>query len=61
MVKIQYFASLRETLGAQNEELALPAEVQNVEQLARHLSHDRAGECRDASPHRQGGAGTGAS
>ena len=44
MVKIQYFASLRETLGAQNEELTLPAEVTNVEQLARHLSHSRAGQ-----------------
>lgn len=44
MVKLQYFASLRETLGAQNEELALPAEVENVEQLARHLSQSRAGE-----------------
>lgn len=41
MVKIQYFASLRELLGAQNEELTLPAEVRNVGQLASHLSQSR--------------------
>lgn len=44
MLKIQYFASLRETLGAHNEELVLPAQVANVEQLATHLSSSRAGQ-----------------
>lgn len=44
MVKIQYFASLRETLGAQSEELTLPASVQNVAQLASFLSQSRAGQ-----------------
>lgn len=44
MMKIQYFASLRETLGTQGEELTLPAQVHNVEQLASHLSQSRAGQ-----------------
>lgn len=41
MLKIQYFASLRESLGQHSEELTLPAQVQNVGQLARHLSQGR--------------------
>ena len=44
MLKIQYFASLRETLGAQSEELTLPETVKNVSQLANFLSVSRAGE-----------------
>jgi molybdopterin synthase sulfur carrier subunit len=44
MVKIQYFASLRETLGTQGEELALPAQVKDVAQLASYLSQGRSGE-----------------
>ena len=44
MVKIQYFASLRETLGAQSEELTLPTSVKSVAQLASYLSQSRAGE-----------------
>lgn len=44
MLKIQYFASLRETLGTQGEELALPAQVVNVGQLATYLSQGRAAQ-----------------
>jgi molybdopterin synthase sulfur carrier subunit len=44
MVKIQYFASLRETLGTQGEELTLPAQVKDVAQLASYLRQGRSVE-----------------
>ena len=44
MVKIQYFASLRETLGTQGEELTLPAQVKDVAQLASFLRQGRSVE-----------------
>ncbi|MEX1197120.1 MAG: molybdopterin converting factor subunit 1 [Pseudohongiellaceae bacterium] len=44
MLRILFFASLREQLGTDRMELALPGEVDNVEALAGHL----AGEGGDA-------------
>jgi molybdopterin synthase sulfur carrier subunit len=41
MLKIQYFASLRETLGVQSESLTLPEGVSNVAQLTKHLMQGR--------------------
>jgi len=41
MMKIQYFASLREALGAPGEELTLPAQIENVGQLASYLGRGR--------------------
>ncbi len=38
MVKLLYFAGLRETLGVAAEELTLPAEVDTVGVLRRHLA-----------------------
>ncbi|PCJ26086.1 MAG: molybdopterin converting factor subunit 1 [SAR86 cluster bacterium] len=37
MINIQYFASIRETLDRDQEELELPASVTTVEQLIAHL------------------------
>ena len=37
MVKLLYFAKLRETLGVSEEELALPASVENVQALVEWL------------------------
>lgn len=36
-VRILYFASLRETLGQADEELALPGQITNVGDLRAHL------------------------
>jgi molybdopterin synthase sulfur carrier subunit len=38
MIKLLYFASLREALGVSAEEAALPAEVDNVGALRAHLA-----------------------
>ncbi len=38
MLRIQYFASIRETLGRSEEELELPAQVGSVQDLIDHLS-----------------------
>jgi molybdopterin synthase sulfur carrier subunit len=38
MIKLLYFAGLREALGVSAEELALPAEVTTVAGLRRHLA-----------------------
>jgi len=43
MLNIQYFASLRETLGRSSEPLALPSEVNTVAALAAHLATSRGG------------------
>ena len=37
MLRIQYFASIRETLGRSDEELELPAQVSSVQDLIDHL------------------------
>ena len=37
MLHIQYFASIRETLGSSEEELELPAKVGSVQDLIDHL------------------------
>ena len=37
MLRIQYFASIRETLGRSEEELELPAQVGSVQNLIDHL------------------------
>ncbi|MDG1027033.1 MAG: molybdopterin converting factor subunit 1 [Gammaproteobacteria bacterium] len=37
MLRIQYFASIRETLGRSDEELELPAQVGSVQDLIDHL------------------------
>ena len=37
MLRIQYFASIRETLGRSDEELELPARVGSVQDLIDHL------------------------
>ncbi len=37
MLHIQYFASIRETLGRSEEELELPAKVGSVQDLIDHL------------------------
>ena len=37
MLRIQYFASIRETLGRSEEELELPAHVGSVQNLIDHL------------------------
>lgn len=37
MLRIQYFASIRETLGRSEEELELPAKVGSVQDLIDHL------------------------
>ena len=38
MVKVLYFAGLREAVGQSSEQLALPAEIGNVGQLHAHLA-----------------------
>ncbi len=38
MIKLLYFASLRERLGTAGEELTLPAGVKDVAALRRHLA-----------------------
>ena len=38
MIRILYFASLREQLGTGAEELELPQETQNLDALAAHLA-----------------------
>lgn len=38
MLTIQYFASVREALGAGNEQIELPENVGNVAELAQHLA-----------------------
>ena len=37
MLRIQYFASIRETLGRSEEELELPAQLGSVQNLIDHL------------------------
>jgi molybdopterin synthase sulfur carrier subunit len=37
MIKLVYFARLREALGCGTEQLALPADVRDVDGLRRHL------------------------
>ena len=37
MIRLRYFASLREALGVDDEQIELPAEVDNVEALTRWL------------------------
>jgi molybdopterin synthase sulfur carrier subunit len=44
MLNIQYFASLRETLGRSSEALALPADVSTVATLAAYLANSRGGQ-----------------
>lgn len=41
MLKVHYFAALRETLGKQSEELALPKPNMTVAQLIAHLVASR--------------------
>jgi molybdopterin synthase sulfur carrier subunit len=43
MLNIQYFASLRETLGRSSETVALPAGVGTVTALVNHLATSRGG------------------
>ena len=38
MIRLLYFASLRDRLGVDKEELALPEEVKDVAALRRHLA-----------------------
>jgi molybdopterin synthase sulfur carrier subunit len=38
MIKLLYFASLREALGVANEAMELPADVSSVGALRRHLA-----------------------
>lgn len=44
MLNIQYFASLRETLGRSSEALALPADVSTVATLVAYLAKNRGGQ-----------------
>ncbi|MBI3524189.1 MAG: molybdopterin converting factor subunit 1 [Betaproteobacteria bacterium] len=37
-IKLLYFASLREALGASGEEMALPADVADIAALRKHLA-----------------------
>ncbi|MGJ8689941.1 MAG: molybdopterin converting factor subunit 1 [Gammaproteobacteria bacterium] len=41
MLKVHYFAALRETLGTQGEELAMPSTEMTVAQLIAHLVENR--------------------
>lgn len=41
MIKIVYFASIREALGLGEESIELPQEVSNVEQLSSWLQSER--------------------
>ncbi|MDT8396999.1 MAG: molybdopterin converting factor subunit 1 [Pseudomonadales bacterium] len=38
MITIRYFASIRESLGLDQQQIELPANVSTVAQLVRHLS-----------------------
>ena len=38
MAKLLYFASLREALDTDSEQLSLPADIKNVQQLKDHLA-----------------------
>ena len=38
MAKLLYFASLREALDTDSEQLSLPADINNVQQLKDHLA-----------------------
>jgi molybdopterin synthase sulfur carrier subunit len=52
MIRLRYFASLRETLGVAEEQLELPAGIRNVGDLS-HWLRERGGDWTSALADRQ--------